>query len=103
LLSASLTTVTALGFLFSCFNMKPAAATIITLSLFFVDSILRNVPYFESIKAFFLTAHMAAWIHVFDSHVSWTRLIEHYAVLFALNATFFVIGWLAVESRDFKS
>jgi hypothetical protein len=33
LLALSLTTVTSLGFMLSCFNMKPAAATIVTLYL----------------------------------------------------------------------
>ena len=47
LLAASLFTVSALGFCFSCLNMKPAAATILTLSVFFVDMIVKNIPYLD--------------------------------------------------------
>jgi len=34
----------------SCLDMKPAAATIGTLSFLFVDMILKNIPFFESLK-----------------------------------------------------
>ena len=103
LLAASLLTITALGFFFSCLNMKPAAATILTLSVFFADTIVKNIPYLESIRDWFLTARMAAWIHVFEPRVPWESMIESYAWLFALNATLVVVAWIAFERRDFKS
>ena len=46
-------TLSNLGFMFSCFNMKPASATVLTLSLYLVDTIVRNVPYFEVIPSIF--------------------------------------------------
>jgi ABC-2 type transport system permease protein len=103
LLACSLFTITALGFLFSCLNMKPAAATILTLSVFFADTILKTIPYLESIRDWFLTARMNAWIHIFETRIPWESMIEDYAWLFAIDATLLVLGWLAFEQRDFKS
>ena len=45
LLAVCLTSFASLGFMFSCLNMKPAAATVVTLTIFFFDFIFRNVPY----------------------------------------------------------
>jgi len=35
------------AFMFSCFNVKPAAATILALSFFFVNAVLQEIPYFR--------------------------------------------------------
>jgi ABC-2 type transport system permease protein len=103
LLGLGLVSITSLGFLFSCCNMKPAAATILTLSIFFFDSIFRNIPYFESLQAWFITAHMATWLHVFENYIPWWRMTEDYSYLLALDATFVVIGLTIFQQRDFKA
>ncbi len=103
LLALSLLTISALGFFFSCLNMKPAAATILTLSVFFIDTIVKNIPYFDAIRENFLTARMSAWVRVFDYNVPWEAMVESYAWLMAVNATLLILGWLAFERRDFKS
>lgn len=103
LLALSLCTVTLLAFCLSCFNMKPAAATIITLSLLFADVIVRSIPFFEGIRGWFLTTKMSAWIQVFQARVPWEMMVESYVFLFAINVTLFVIGWAVFERRDFKS
>jgi ABC-2 type transport system permease protein len=103
LLSLTLLSVTSLAFALSCFNMKPAAATIVTLSCFFLDMILRGIPYFESYRDWLLTAHMSTWLNIFVPHVPVTRMIEDYAYLFAVNATLVIVGAVAFQGRDFKS
>lgn len=103
LLSLSLCTVTAIAFCLSCFNMKPSAATVVTLSLLFADTILKNIPYFESLKGWFITIKMGAWLHVFEYRIPWEMMAEQYAWLLAINATLFLVGWLMFEQRDFKS
>jgi len=103
LLSFSLLTIPAIGFFLSCLDMKPAAATIGTLSFLFMDSILRNIPFFESLKPWFVTAHMAAWVHVFEFRIPWERMAEDYAWLLALNATLIVLAHAVFQQRDFKS
>lgn len=103
LLGLSLCTVTALAFCLSCFQMKPSAATIITLSILFADTILKNIPFFESIKGYFFTARMSSWIQVFQYSIPWEAMMENYAWLMAINATLFIVGWQVFERRDFKS
>lgn len=103
LLSLSLLTIPAIGFFLSCLDMKPAAATIGTLSFLFMDSILKNIPFFESLKPWFITSHMAAWVHVFEYRIPWERIAEDYAWVFALNATLIVLAGVIFQRRDFKS
>jgi ABC-2 type transport system permease protein len=96
-------TIATLGFMFSCFNMKPAAATIVTLSIFFIDMVVRLIPYFQSIKGYLLTYHMAAWIQIFQPYIPWWRLAESMIYLMAFNATFLLIACVHFCRRDFKS
>jgi ABC-2 type transport system permease protein len=103
LLSLSLCTITAVAFFLSCLNMKPAAATVVTLSLLFADTILKNIPYFESIRGWFLTMKMTAWVRVFEYRIPWDSLIEDYTWLTAINATLFLLAWQVFSRRDFKS
>jgi ABC-2 type transport system permease protein len=103
LLALSLTSVTSLGFLFSCLNMKPAAATIVTLSIIFLDSIFRNIPYFESLQPYFITTHMGAWLHVMENYIPWQRMAEDYAYLLAVDATLVIVALAAFHRRDFKA
>lgn len=103
LLSLSLCTVTMIAFCFSCTNMKPAAATVLTLSLLFADNILRLFPYFQSIQEYFLTAKIASWIHIFEYRIPWEMMVENYAWLIAVDVTLFFVAWAIFESRDFKS
>ena len=103
LLALCLTSFASLGFLFSCLNMKPAAATVVTLTIFFFDFIFRNIPYFESIKPYFLTGHMTAWLGIFVQHIDWRGIAGDLAYLLALDATFVVVGIVAFSQRDFKA
>ena len=103
LLSLSLLTITSIGFMLSCFNMKPAAATISTLTYFIADSIFRSIPYFEDIKQWFLTTHMEAWYGVFRYTIPYERMIGDYAYLLGVDVTLVVIAVVAFQARDFKS
>lgn len=103
LLALSLSTITAVAFCLSCFNMKPSAATVVTLSILFADTILKNIPYFESIRGWFLTMKMTAWVRIFEYRIPWESMIEDYAWLMAINATLFLIAWQVFSQRDFKS
>ncbi|XHR27324.1 MAG: ABC transporter permease [Chthoniobacteraceae bacterium] len=102
-LALSQTVITSLGFMFSCFNGKPATATASTLSLILFDFIFGLIPYFESLRPYFITTHMATWMHLFEPHIPGWRMAEDYAVLLALNATFFIVGLAVFERRDFKN
>lgn len=103
LLSVSLLTIPCIGFFLSCLNMKPAAATIGTLSFLFLDSILKSIPFFESLRPWFVTTRMTTWVHVFEYQVPWEKMTEDYAWLFAVNATLIVLAWGVFQRRDFKT
>ena len=103
LFAMSLCTIVSLAFLFSCCNVKPAAATVITLTIFLVDRILYFWPQFEGYKPWFMSTHMVTWIHYFRDPVPWGRMAEDYLWLLGLNATFFVVGCAIFLRRDFKS
>ena len=57
--------VLGLAFMFSCFNMKPAAATILALSLLFVNLVMEGIPFFERYHEYLLTYHFRSWHHVY--------------------------------------
>ena len=99
----SMITLSSIAFMFSCFKIKPAAATIITLTILFVDMILQGFPFFKPYESYFVTWRMSAWVFLVEQHLSWPKLIESYAFLMGLNVTLFTIGWMAFQSRDFKT
>jgi ABC-2 type transport system permease protein len=103
LYSLSFLSITTLAFMFSCFNMKPAAATIISLSFFVVDFILYHLPYFSEIKGWFITNNMDSWTNIFIGRIPWTTIVSDYTYLMAMNATFVVIAAARFQQRDFKS
>jgi len=102
LLALSMSTVSSIGFLFSCCNMKPAAASIVTLSLIFVDLIFHGLPYFESLKTWFITTHLSAWMGIFESYPSWSRMLEDYSYLLGLDFTCLILGSAIFLRRDLK-
>ncbi len=103
LLCFMMLTLSTMGFMFSCFNMKPASATVLTLSLFIVDNIVRNVPYFEDIQGYFLTHHMSMWTQAFQPTIPWANLLHSILYLGAFDLLFLAIGAFYFARRDFKS
>jgi ABC-2 type transport system permease protein len=99
----SLLSISTFSFQLSCWNVKPAAATIGAITVFFVDWILHLVPYFESYRPWMMTTHMNTWLNVFREPVPWIQMIEDYAYLAGLNATFLIVGFAVFSARDFKS
>lgn len=102
-ISFSMLTISSIAFMFSCFKMKPAAATIITLSILFVDMILQNFPFFKEYEQWFVTWRMSSWVFLMENYLPWAKVIESFAFLTGLNATVFIIGWLNFQTRDFKT
>ncbi len=103
LLATKAITVLSLAFLFSCFNMKPAAATILALSVLFANVIFMNIPWFADYKSWFLTHHLNLWQWMFLQTPPGARMAESLSLLVGFNATFFVVGAAAFQVRDLKS
>ena len=103
LLAVNACTMLSLAFMFSCFNMKPAAATILALSFLFLSVVMEGMPFFEDWKEFALTHHFRAWILVFSKPMPLAQIAEALCVLAGVNVTAFVIGATHFHMRDIKS
>ena len=96
-------TMMTLAFMFSCFNMKPAAAMVLALSIMLICQIMQNEPLFLEYKTWFVTYDMAIWREIFAQRIPWWKVGESYSCLFGYNLTFLVIGFTAFQMRDIKS
>lgn len=103
LMTVKAITVMGLGFMFSCFNVKPAAATILALSFVFANFIMQNIPYFRDLQHWFLTYHLNIWQLIFAQPVPGWRIGESLSILLGFNVTFVGIGAAAFHVRDIKS
>jgi ABC-2 type transport system permease protein len=102
-LVAKAITIMGLAFMFSCFNVKPAAATILALSFTFVNFILMQIPFFKEIQHWFLTYHLNLWQNMFAQPIPWWRVGESFSILVGFNLTFLIIGCTVFQVRDIKS
>ncbi|MGA2246492.1 MAG: ABC transporter permease subunit [Verrucomicrobiota bacterium] len=103
LMAVNAVAMLSLATMFSCFNMKPAAATILALSYLFMNMVMEHIPFFESYQNWFITHHFACWFLVFQSPVPWAQILQSQIILLAVTATAFVIGALAFQVRDIKT
>jgi ABC-2 type transport system permease protein len=101
-IALSMVTISSLGFFFSCCNMKPAAASIVTLSIIFLDSIFRNIPYFESLRQYFITTNILTYMHIYQPFPPWWRMIQDYSFLAGLDITCLILGSAIFLQRDLK-
>jgi ABC-2 type transport system permease protein len=103
LMTLNASVVLGIAFMFSCFNMKPAAATILALSVLFVNLVMEGIPFFESYHEYLLTYHFRSWYNVYAQPVPWAQIGQSLCVLLAANLTTFLIGAAAFQARDIKS
>jgi ABC-2 type transport system permease protein len=103
LMTTKAATLTSLAFMFSCFNVRPAAATVLTISVAFADRVLSEMPYFVELKHLFLASHLNCWALAFGDPVPWWRILASLCLLLGFNVTFITIGIAAFQVRDIKS
>lgn len=102
-IGVSMITLSSIAFMFSCFKMKPSAATIMALSILFVDLVLQEFPFFKPYEQYFVTWRMSSWVYLLETSISWPKIALSYLFLLGLNATLFLIGYTAFRLRDFKT
>ncbi len=95
--------ILSVAFMFSCFNMKPAAATIVALSYLFVNVVMESIPFFDRFDNWFITHHFRCWLLVFQNPVPWAQILQSQVALLTICATTFVVGCTAFYVRDIKS
>jgi len=103
LLFIAMLTISTIGFCFSCFNLKPATATILTLSVYLIDNVIRTIPFFESYSDNTLTYNMGIWSQAFQQDIPWKRILDSLLYLLTLDALFLFVGAFHFSRRDFKS
>jgi len=103
LIAVNASTILALAFMFSCFNMKPAAATILALSYLFANLVMEGIPFFERFQNFLLPHHFRMWLLIFSQPTPWERIAGSFCILAAVNVTAFLVGSAAFQVRDIKS
>jgi ABC-2 type transport system permease protein len=103
LMTLNASVVLGLAFMFSCFNMKPAAATILALSFLFINLVMEHIPFFEAYQEWFLPYHFRGWQLAYANPIPWERVIGSVLILLAFNLTTFLIGSAAFQARDIKS
>jgi ABC-2 type transport system permease protein len=102
-LGATLCTMSSIAFFFSCWRIKPAAATILAVSYVFVDMILRTSQLIPDYEYLLITNHMSVWAEAFEDRIPWEELVYSLSILWGINASLFTGGWMVFQSRDFKS
>jgi ABC-2 type transport system permease protein len=96
-------TLSTIGFMFSCFDMKPASATVLTLTVYFIDNVLGNVPFFEDLHKYFLSRNMNVWLRAFQDNIPWPQIWNSIFYLATFNLIFLALGAVYFYRRDFKS
>ncbi len=91
------------AFMFSCFNIKPAAATVLALSFLFMNLVMQHIPFFEQYENWFVTHHLECWLLVFQTPAQWAQIVQSEITLLAVSTTAVVIGAMVFQVRDIKS
>ena len=103
IMAVNASVIVGLAFMFSCFNMKPAAATILALSYLFLNLVMEAIPFFDRFEDFLLPHHFRSWLLVYSDPTPWAQMGESMCILLAFNVTTFLIGAAAFQIRDIKS
>jgi ABC-2 type transport system permease protein len=103
LLGVTMSVVSALGFFFSCWKIKPAAATIAALCYMLVDFIMNTSHLMDGYGHLLITRYMATWMNVFADPVPLPQIARDLAIVAGVNLTLFTLGAAVFEGRDLKS
>ena len=79
-------TLLSVAFMFSSFNMKPAAATILALSYLFMNMVMQHIPFFEQYQKWFVTYHFESWFMIFQQPTPWSQLLQSQVTLIAISS-----------------
>ncbi len=95
--------VSAMALMFSCLRLRPATATVLTLSILYTDFVLNNIPYLSSFKPWFLSHHLSAWVLVFRYEIPWQDIASSLLAISGLTASFLIVGFGLFAHRDIKT
>jgi ABC-2 type transport system permease protein len=97
-------TLMGMGLMFSCFNIKPAAATILALSVLFTSFAMQMIPFMKEYESWLLTAQLSnVWFPILSSPIPWWKIGSAFSILAGFNLTFLLVGITVFQLRDIKS
>jgi ABC-2 type transport system permease protein len=97
-------TLMGMALMFSCFNIKPAAATILALSILFTNLAMQFMPFMKDYEDWLLSAQLSnVWFPILSSPIPWWKIGSAVSVLAGFNISFLLIGCTAFQLRDIKS
>jgi ABC-2 type transport system permease protein len=102
-LAINAATMMTLAFMFGCFNIKPAAATVLAISFLLLNLVLESIPALEDWRPYLLLHHFRSWMMVYTDPLDWPRIVTGLSVLVAFNTTCLIVGGTAFHMRDIKS
>ncbi len=102
-LGLAMTTISSVAFFFSCFPIKPAAATITALSYALIDMILRESNFLDDYKHLLITTYISSWARLVGDPIEWALVVRNFTVIGAVNLSLFIVGVAVFSSRDLKS
>lgn len=102
-LAINASTMMTLAFMFGCFNMKPAAATILSISFLLMNLVLESIPALADWRPYLLLHHFRVWMVPYAQPWDWPRITTALSVLMAFNVTCLIVGGTAFHLRDIKS
>ncbi|MDB6124373.1 MAG: hypothetical protein JWQ71_3366 [Pedosphaera sp.] len=97
-------TLMGMALMFSCFNIKPAAATILALSVLFATLAMQFMPFMKDYEGWLISAQMSnVWLPILSSPVPWWKIGSAVSILAGFNLSFLLIGAITFQLRDIKS
>jgi len=102
-LAINASTMMTIAFMFGCFNMKPAAATILAISFLLLNLVLESIPALAEYRPYMLLHHFRSWMMIYAQPIDWPRIGTALSVLAAFNLSCLIIGTTVFHVRDIKS
>ena len=103
LISLTYQPVSALGLMCSCMRLRPATATVLCLSVLYVDFAFRSIPFFAPFRDWFFSHHLSCWVLSLRYTPPWHNVMISMLVLAGLTLSFWTIGLTAFCTRDIKN
>jgi ABC-2 type transport system permease protein len=97
-------TLMGMALMFSCFNIKPAAATILALSVLFTSFAMQMIPFMKEYENWLPSFQMSnVWFPILSSPIPWWKIGSAFSILAGFNLTFLLVGCSVFQMRDIKS
>lgn len=101
----SLTVVTSLSLMLSCYSDNSIGPIIITMSVIILFTIIgtMEIPVFDRVRPFLFTTHMIVWRSMFEDPVPADQLLTSAGVMMLHILIFLGIAWYYFNKKDILS